>query len=190
MWWHSKWHAGIITGRSYPPNCDQDFLGEKTVIDWSYTRKCANKQNGALHTTVQAHGIALLLFISTDVDRGDSAEFVATRKANESYRMKAYLKNRPHTANTQQTESSIQSHSLNCSFSIKKSVILVCLNKTFPYEIQIPLGVSALSLLRREKVGAHPLKTQAVSKFHHGSTQECIQRCCIGMTEIGTISDA
>lgn len=69
------------------------------------------------HTIVQTHDMALLLFVSTDVVRGDCAEFVATKKANESYRMKAYLKNRPHTAHTQQVEDSIQSHSLNCSFS-------------------------------------------------------------------------
>jgi len=44
------------------------------------------------------------------------------------------------------------------------------LNKTFAYEIQIPLGVSGLPILRRKKLGADPLKALTVSKFHHGST--------------------
>lgn len=87
--------CGIITDTSYAPNCDQDFLGEKNDLDWSNTGKYANKQNIALHTIVQAHGVALLLLKNTDFVE------VAIKKASESSRMKAYLKNIPHTANTQ-----------------------------------------------------------------------------------------
>lgn len=75
----------------------------------------------------------------------------------------------PHTANAQQVEVSIQSHSLNCIFSLKKLVILVSLNKTFAPEIGNPLGVSDLPILRRKKVGADSLRALGVSKFHHGS---------------------
>lgn len=44
MWWHWKWHVGIITGTSHPGNCDRDFLREKAARDWSYTRQYENKQ--------------------------------------------------------------------------------------------------------------------------------------------------
>lgn len=66
-----------------------------------------------------------------------------------------------HTAQARQVEDSIQSHSLNCSFSTKKLLIWVCLHKTTSYEIEIPLGVSGLPTLRRKKV-----EELMVSKLH------------------------
>lgn len=114
------------------------------------------------------------------LSEGTVQSLLQPRKPMKATGWEAYLKDRPHIAKAQQVEDSIQSQSLNCSFSIKKLVILVFLNKTFAYEIQIPLHVSGLPILRRKKVGAHPLKAFAVSEFHDGDMWECIQRCCTG----------
>lgn len=82
---NNHWHK--LCSKLWP-----GFPGRKNWhrLKLSYTRKYANKHNGAV-LTVWACGMALLLFMS----REDCAEFVATKKANENYRMKAYMKDRP-----------------------------------------------------------------------------------------------
>lgn len=73
-------------------------------------QEVCNKQNSALHSVVRARGMACAFVHQHRCCRRALCSLSSQEKANESYRMKSYLKNRPCAANTQQVEDNSVTH--------------------------------------------------------------------------------
>lgn len=83
----NPWHK--LSSKLWPR-----FPGRKKRHRLKLPQEACQQSEWALHTVGQAHGTALLLCTSTNVIRGDCTEFVASKNAHESCRMKAHVKDR------------------------------------------------------------------------------------------------